>query len=227
MATPAREVLRDAAALLQDTDHVRWRLNQKRIWLNSGLREMALRKPNTKTRLRTVDLVAGTIQSAPSSSLGVLSVIRNHSGGIGRGAVRMTTRSELDMVDPDWHDPGVQGSFRRVKQACVEMIDPKLWYCWPPNDGTGRVEILSAQMPAAIAALAVGDQQELSGYTQEIDVDDVYVNALVHYVVYACYAQDLQAQGNFDRAATAYRMFGEALGVKLTMEAASTPRGGE
>lgn len=228
MATRAREVMRDAATLLQDVNHVRWKLPELRIYLNAGLREIALRKPTAKTAYRYPLLVAGTLQAAPESALGVLKVIRNVQGPaapiVGLAAIRMVARADMDAQDPDWHDPAVYPPQRAVRHAMIDPDDTRHFFVWPPNDGTGRVELLTSEMPRPVAAPDNG--REIAQYGEIIDIDDVYINALTQYVVHRAYAKDAQAAGNAARSAAAYGMFADALGVKTSMEIATTPAEG-
>ena len=212
----ATEVMGDARVLLQDETSVRWPLRELRRWINAGLREIATYRPDSVTSNRVVALRAGSLQIVPGLKL--LRVVRNSSmannDGIrtGGAAVTAVAREIMDTQHPNWSNPAVFTPTKAVTHVVFDEEDPRSFYVWPPNDGTGRLEIVIAVAPTP---LPLGNPIErLTSYAVELGIDDTLHNALVSYVVSRCYQKDAAFGGNRERAAEYRAEFLALLGVK-------------
>jgi hypothetical protein len=205
MATIVAQSLIDrAATILQDTTNTRWPSNELLDWLNDGQREVVMYKPDAYPRVDTVELVEGTRQAIPSGGLQLLDVTRN-SDGI---AVRLIERRVLDEQLPEWHQSPQSGE---VRHYLYDERDPKTFWVYPPNDGTGSVEVLYSAAPEDVAV------------EDTILIDDTYANALVDYILYRAYMKDADYAANDQRAANQYNRFLSSLGAMDQRETADNP----
>lgn len=211
MPIAASDALDRARKLIQDEDSVRWPLLELRGWFNDGLREIALLKPSAVGVIIEMALVAGTKQTIPADYFRVLRVTRNvRSLGVFGRAIRATSRSRLDAQAPDWHDERYVRRIKDVSTVALDEVDPAVFWVYPGNDGTGRVETVSARIPAGIPA-PVANQNVLASYTASIALPDIYANALVDYIAYRAMSKDAEFAGSMARATAFYSLFKAAL----------------
>lgn len=203
-------VLARCAVLLQDPTNIRWPQAELLDWLNDGQREIALYKPNAFVKNQSVLLTAGTKQSLPADGVSLVDVVRNMgaNGTTPGSAVRAVAREILDSQTPDWHAAGQVAS---VKHFVYSVLDPKNFYVYPPSDGTGRVEIIYVAAPADAALVGT------------ITLDDIFVTALVNYIMYRAYSKDAEFAANATAAQAYYQAFQGNLAGKAGAEAASNP----
>lgn len=222
MAITAKDVFQRVQILLQDQENVRWTLDELRLWLNDGQREIVLWKPNAKSSTVVLPLVAGTYQTLSTTYLSMLRAVRNITSEgpprVGGRAVRTVPREILDATIPDWHSASQKAV---VTNVVYDQAEPRAFYVFPPNNGTGKLEVIASQAPTDIAAPA--DPTNLASYTATIGLDDIYANALADYVMYRAYMKDAGYAGNAQRAVACYTQFSNALGIKLRNEIAISP----
>lgn len=215
MATvTAAQIIDRAAVALQDTGNVRWTRAELLDYLNAGQRALVVIKPTANVLLTDAPLVAGTVQTLPTSDgtspvdpIQLITVLRN-SCGDGR-AVRLIARDLLDLHMGDWHSAP---QTRVVKHYCYSDLDPKRFLVYPPNDGTGCLEIAYAATPVALASEAT-----------TVSVDDIYQDALLDYVLYRAFSKDAEYAADPARAAARYASFAAALGSKAAHEQGDSP----
>ena len=205
MATvTVNSTLARAATLLQDITSIRWPLPELLDWLNDAQREVVLHKPNASVKNTAQALVAGTRQSLPVDGVQLLDVVRNLPGP----AVRIVMREILDAQLPDWH---IGLATVLVKHFVYSERDLKHFYVYPPNTGTGTVELVYSASPL---------DATLGGL---ISVDDIYQSVLLDYILYRAWSKDAEYAANPTRANAHYTAFANALGGKYQMENASSP----
>ncbi len=225
MPVQARDVLSRAQKQLQDDTGVRWPLPELAMWLNDGARECAIHKPSSTARSVVLDLVQGTRQEIPVGDLQLMRVIRNlgaastDANRVGGRAVRLVNRDVLDTQLPEWHSAEAHAFVPQVKHFVFDEADPRAFYVYPGNSGTGKVEALVSHAPEPIPETGV----ELSSYTAPIPLPDVYSNALLDYVLYRAYSKDASFAENAERASRHFQAFASTLGIKQTHENQSGP----
>lgn len=228
MAVTAKQVFERVRILSQDNTSVRWPLAELLQWLNDALREVVLHKPSAGGSTVVVDLVEGTYQTVPSTYIGLLRVVRNvvsvdGETGIrtaGR-AIRMVQRDILDSQHPDWHSDDAVPFAAAVKHVVYDPADPRAFYVYPGNSGTGKIEAVAYKTPTQIALPS--DPEDIDGYSATLDIADIYQNAIVDYVLYRAYSKDAQFAGNAQRANAHFQMFANSLGIKIKNEITSNP----
>ena len=205
MATvTVNSTLARAATLLQDITSIRWPLLELLDWLNDAQREVVLHKPNSSVRNTPFALVAGTRQSLPPDGVQLLDVVRNLPGR----AVRIVAREILDAQLPDWHN---EAPSLAAKHFCYSEQNLKTFYVYPPNTGTGTVELVYSAAP---------QDAVLGGL---ISVDDIYQSVLLDYILYRAWSKDAEYAANPTRANAHYTAFANALGGKYQIENAASP----
>lgn len=215
-------VIDKVRAVLQDTTSVRWPDSELIEWVNDAQHEIALIKPDATAINESIPLAGGTKQSLPANALRLLRVIRNMQDatvGIGGRAIRIVDREILDAQDPNWHDPfstGLSAFDTVVKHYMYDEQDPLHFYVYPGIDGQIRpvpmIEIIYSAKPADVVSRA-----------SQLSVPDLYVNAVMNYVLYMAYMKDAEYSGNSQRAASHYQIFAASVTGKGTVDAMTTP----
>ena len=227
MAINAKDLLDRARRVLMDETNVRWPLPELRLWLNDSFREIAILKPTALSDSIVFSLSAGTLQRLPDGYFSVMRVVRNlkttaTSPRQGAAAIRAVDMTMLDAQSPNWHDSAKVKYQKTVKHVAFDAADPRAFYVYPGNDGTGIVEAIVSKVPASVPAPA-SNADDIASYNVSIDIQDVYFNAILDYVLYRAYSKDSQFAGSAQRAAAHYAQFSNALGVSYANDRARNP----
>jgi hypothetical protein len=172
-------------------------------------------------------LSTGTLQRLPDGYFSVMRVVRNLKTNVnsprqGGKAIRTVDMAMLDAQSPDWHDSTKVKHQKTVKHVAFESSDPRAFYVYPGNDGTGFVEIIVSKIPLAVPAPA-SNVDDISSYNVSIDIQDVYFNAILDYILFRAYSKDAQYAGSAQRAAAHYALFSNALGVSYANDRTINP----
>lgn len=218
MAVSVQSVIDRVQTTLQDTTGVRWPVvGELVLWINDAQREIALLKPDASARNTTITLDTGTKQEIPSDGNRLLRVVRNMSAasaGTGKRSVRLVQREVLDAQTPDWHDPTVTGDASHtnlVKHYVYDEQNPRNFYVYPGISGDAYLEIIYSANPSTVAQ---GDN---------LDIPDIYANAVMNYVLYMAYMKDADYAGNNQRAASHFQIFTTSITGKGQVDALTTP----
>lgn len=227
MTVNAKALLDRARRIIQDETNVRWPLPELRLWLNDSLREIGLIKPTAYSYSAILPLSQGTLQRLPDAYASVMRVVRNlktdaDSPRQGGAAIRTVDREMLDAQVPNWHDSAKTKYQKVVKHVVFESSDPRAFYVYPGNDGTGVVEAIVSKIPTSVSA-QVSNVDDINSYDVAIDIHDIYSNVILDYMLYRAYSKDSQYAGSAQRAALYYAAFSNALGVKIANEGALNP----
>jgi hypothetical protein len=190
---------------LQDSSGVRWTDAELLDYINDAQREIVNVKPEATATHTNVLLAAGTEQTLPSGGLRLIKVTRNMSGSAadatGGKSIRIIEEDLVNSIDPDWHDPTVTGYSAHgsvVKNYVFDGDDPKKFYVYPgiKSGSSAYIEIVYSALPT-----------DLSSVSSTIDVDDIYGNALLNFVLYRAYLKDAEYAANNQRAGSHYQLF--------------------
>ncbi|PTM61899.1 DUF6682 family protein [Phreatobacter oligotrophus] len=222
------QILTRAGVLLQDEDHTRWPLPELVEWVNEAVDAILLAKPSAKSMTIAIPMVEGTLQKVPTSGsptpLRLIGVTRNVTVSgqtrIGGRAIRPVIRSLLDTSEPDWHDPKRVPFRKEVRQFIFDEENPLEFYVYPGNTGTGVIEGVVSYRPPLLTPSAAPD--DVASYGGDVGLDQIYSGAVVDYVVYRAQQKDDFA-ANQGRAAIHYQNFATAIGLKIQVEAATSP----
>jgi hypothetical protein len=220
MAVTVQSVIDRVQKTLQDTTGVRWPVvDELVLWVNDAQREIALLKPDSSAKNTTVTLATGTKQEIPSDGNRLLRVVRNMSAasnGVGRRAVRIVSREVLDAQTPDWHDPSVTGDAAHtqvIKHYIYDEANPRNFYVYPgvSTASSSFVEIIYSANPATVAQ------------NGNLDIPDIFANAVMNYVLYMAYMKDAEYAGNNQRAASHFQLFMASITGKGQIDALTSP----
>lgn len=196
-------ILTRVSTLLQDVTNIRWTKAELLTYLSDGQRELCVYKPDACVKTASMALVAGTRQTLPADGVAFVDVIRNTTGS--QRAPRSVSREILDAQIPNWH------SSTPAAEVLHYTFDPqnqKVIYTYPPNTGTGSLEVAYAASPVELTEGAT------------LGVDDIWLPTLVNYVMYRCYSKDAEYAANAQLAVAYYQAFTTQVGAKTASEVA-------
>lgn len=221
----AQDILEAASGLLLDEGFVHWTLPELCTWLNFGLDAITLQKPSASAVTTAVPLVRGTLQMLPSGFASILRPVRNISGPdsdrMPRKRLTIVDEASMSAMNPSWDDEISARYQQQVKHVIFDEASPKTFYVYPGNDGTGLVEMVLSAIPAKIKPAGIED--DLSSYDAPLPLDETYHDALLDYIMYRAYSKDAQFAGTAQRAALHYQQFANSLGIKVSVEANTSP----
>lgn len=208
MALTGTNLLSRIKDILQDTTSVRWPEAEILRYINDAQREIVNYKPESSAKTDNVQLATGTKQALPADGLRLIKVTRNMSAAsgsaTGKRAIRIVNVDILNTQEPDWNDPTVSGDAQHgtvVKHYIFDEDDPKNFYVYPGVAGNAFVEIVYSKTPT-----------DLSSASSNLDIDDIYGNAVIDYVLFRAYQKDSEYAGNAQRAQTHYQLFLNCIG---------------
>lgn len=209
MAFTGQNVIDAAHAVLADINNY-WLDTYLLGWLNAGLKEIVLLKPNALVMTTAAKCIKGTRQALPVGGLMLIDVTRNMgTDGLTDGrVVTPLSRQSLDSSNPDWHT-AVPAAV--AKHFVYDTRYPKVFYVYPPQPAAaqGYLEIMYGASPASLTA--VGDT---------IELESIYENVLVDYVAYRAFGRDSADLSHAQAAKDHYAAFVNALGARVQAEAA-------
>ena len=218
MAFTAQNVLKRVVITLQDANAVRWPTAELVRYLNDGQRDIALVRPDATSTTATLALVAGARQTLPSTGAKLLEIIRNTSGT--KRAIRLTSRVILDAQSPDWYS---KTGVTDIRHYTYDPREPRIFYVYPPAASSGAsVELIYSAYPTDITE--PGGSALYTDVTGNVSVADIYVNALVNYILYRAYSKDSENAMNAQLAASFYQLYQNLLNTELSGTAGVAPK---
>lgn len=203
----ASKIITPALVLLQDIDGTRWPAEEMLGWLNAGVREIAVMRPDVMSRTVRHALIEGTRQTIPANAVKLIEVIRNASG---RPVSLIKDRRLLDVSAPNWHR---MPAAAEIRQFLFDLRDSDVFYVYPPARAGAEVDMVVAQLPPPVTAT-----------NSEVGVPDIYESALLDYVMYRALTKDSEYAANAALAAAHYQAFAVALAGDLQASIAARPR---
>lgn len=218
MAFTAQKVLQRVVITLLDPNAVRWPTAELVRYLNDGQRDIALVRPDATSTTATMTLAGGARQTLPSAGAKLLEVIRN-SGGSKR-AVRLVDRVILDAQNPNWYNiTGVT----EIRHYTFDPREPRIFYVYPPAaSSNASVELIYSAYPTDITEPS--GSALYTDVTGNISVADIYVNALVNYILYRAYSKDSENTQNATLAASFYQLYQSLLNTELSGTTGVAPK---
>jgi hypothetical protein len=210
--TKVVDILDRASIILQDSTNVRFPNDELLKFFNDAQKEVVLHRPDAKMVNASFDCVDGSKQTIPAAALRLIDVVRNVDGR----AVTQVDRKILDETLPNWHEQTADAT-RKIEHFVYDPANPKNFYVYPKATASFDLEIIYSSSPTDVS---------ISNYatdTTVIEVDDVYSNCILDYILYRAYQKDSEYAGNAQRAMMHYQSFANALGVKTQADGATTP----
>lgn len=187
------------------TQGVRWPAGEMLRWHNEAQRAVVINLPSAFTKTAKPTTQAGTRQDFAglgiTDGLQPIRVPRNFSAdGTTPGRSILTCPMRwLDERLPDWHTappgPAVHMMF--------DPNDPKAFYLYPPAPGNTKVELVYAAVPPRATVI-----------TEVIALDDIYAEALQHYMLFRALSKGSNYTKNPQQATMYYQLFLQSLGIK-------------
>lgn len=168
----AQSIVDKVEVTLQDSSNQTWLESEHLGSLNDGIEKICTLRLDANPVNASVQLVAGVKQSLPAGGAGLVDIIRNMGSGSTPGnAVTIVDRKEMNAALPGWSAATAAAT---VIHYMYDRKDPKTFYVYPPQPGTGMgyVEMLYGAIPAAIALGAT------------IPIDDHFENAIMCFMLY-------------------------------------------
>jgi hypothetical protein len=138
------------------------------------------------------------------------------TNGVGKRAVRIVSREVLDAQTPDWHDPLVAGDASHaavIKHYIYDEANPRNFYVYPgvASPAASYVEIIYSANPTTVAQ------------NGNLDIPDIFANAVMNYVLYMAYMKDAEYAGNQQRASSHFQLFMSSITGKAQLDAITSP----
>lgn len=218
MAFTQADVFREAAVITNDDAFSRWTLPKLNQFLNAGIDDIALYKPNAVEVTKTMPMVEGVYQELTPPDFALIRVLRNADGAV----VTEIKREIMDSMVPGWADPDIYPFAAAVQHTITDAAEPDSFRVFPGNTGSGHLIVVVATKPAHLADGA--DPLNINTFDAVVPLSDIYRQSLVNYVISKCFTVDSEAPGSAARAQAHYALFANALGIKFTMETTANPK---
>lgn len=209
-----------AQRILQDTTSIRWPTSELLDWLDDGMLEVTLLRPEASITNSTIAMTANsTKQTLPAAALQLIKVTRNMgaAGSTPGAAIRLVSMDILDSQNPNWHTDTAAAA---VKHYMFDPRDPKTFYVYPQPNSTYHLEVVYSSAPTKVTRSGAAPNETS---TSAISVDDIYANALLDYMLYRAYSKDATFAQNSQLAVAHYAAFQNSLGVKTQNEMVRNP----
>jgi hypothetical protein len=208
----AQNVMDKVITLLSDQTNIRWTQSELLGWINDGVREVALHKPEACVKAVNVVLTPSTPkQSIPADGTQFLKAVRNTGSDgtkLGRG-ITICDKNSLDGFQPTWYRDSYGPE---IVHFMFDPENPRGFYVYPKAPSSAlNIEVMYSYSPADVAAGSA------------IPVDDIYANALVHYTLFRCYSKDADYTNDTNEANRQYQLFASSLGIKHENETIRNP----
>jgi hypothetical protein len=180
MAVLAQSIISRVRTQLVDTNtaNQQWSDTEMLRWLSDGQRTIVAASPSASAIRANITLAAGTKQKLPDDAHLLLDVERN----VGGRAIRKADEATIDAFSPDWH---AATPTTAVKHYLFNQFMPVDFYVYPPNDGTGEIEVIYSR-----------DPPELTSLNDPLTVTPIYQTALVDYLMFRCHQKDSDYAAN-------------------------------
>jgi len=195
-------------------------------WSDEGYKEIVLLRPDANSQTATVTLAAGTRQKLSDAgtinlptALRVLDVIRNMAATSNKRAVRFVDRRVLDDQLSGWH---AETQSVNVVHWMFDIRTPKEFLVYPPATALAQIELAYSSVPTA-HALGASALDPAGNDATVINLDDIYANVILDYLLYRAYSKDADYAANGQRAINHLNSFNSSLGAKTTIDAATAP----
>ena len=191
---------------VNDQTNVRWTAPEVIRYANDGQRDIALWRPDAFTTSAILTTVAGIKQALPS---GATKLIRISGNGASGRVVTPIKQEMLDNSTPLW--PNTTASATTLHYMYDER-NPLEYLVYPPSNASATLRAVYANVPTDITTPS---SDFLAGVSGNLSVADIFVNALLDYVLYRAYSKDADEIGNQQRAKEHFALYAAALGIEL------------
>lgn len=197
-------ILTRCNTLLNDKIWARWQKQELLDYYNDAVRAIVLRRPDANAQDISFTCVAGTKQQLPSDALRLIDIVRNNAGKV----IRLVSRSALDDNYPDWHTTSAATS---ADAFTYDDRDPKIFYLYPGVVAGTKVDLVYSLAPVAKTLAQVSNNAVA-------DLDDIYINPIIDFILYRAYSKDAEYVANSNRSQGHYQAFLQQIGDKTSVD---------
>lgn len=209
-----KTIIGRANTLLNDPGFIRWPQQELLDYYNDAAKAIVLVRPDAHTKNVDFQCVAGTKQRLPADALRLIDIPRNAGGSV----VRYVPRKALDDSYPDWH---VGATSEKITAYTYDERDPKVFYLYPGPKVGISVDLIYSVAPTSKSLTDVfGADGAAEDTLAEADLDDIYINPIIDFILYRAYSKDSEYSANGNRAAGHYNAFQNQLGIKSEADGA-------
>ena len=125
----------------------------------------------------------------------------------------------MDDQRPSWH--GETGTVD-VQNFTFDARQPKEFFVYPPATTDAQIEVVYADAPGA-HALSEAALDPAGTNTEVIKLDDIYLSAIIDWVLYRAFSKDAEHAANASRAGAHHSAFISGIGDKTKSDVSSAP----
>jgi len=207
MTVSVDTLLDSVSSTLLDVARRTWGRNLLLGYLNEGLRATVFLKPDAYPVQTFIPLVSGIAQSLPSDGVAVINATDNEVSGRG---ISQTDLALLQEENRFW--PAATREVD-VENYAADPRTPRLFYVFPPNDGTGSIRMTYGAVPPA-----------LTGSSGEVlPMPDSYQNAMINFTLAKAYGMNSKKQ-DLAKSAAYLNDWRASLGLKAQAQVAVAPK---
>lgn len=197
----AKTIIQAVQEQLQDTSGIRWPAYELIEHMNDGQREIASVRPDQVAITVARPLAAGVRQTVPSDCSKLIEITRNTNGK----SIRQVDRNLLEAIKPNWYSMAPSAVVIHVTR---DQREPTIFHVYPPATTQASVDVTYAPLPAGVA---IPSGRSYTSVTGDIQVPDVFKNALIDFCLFRAFAKDAEFGGNTQQGAAHYQLFKAAI----------------
>lgn len=213
MTTTAKSIIKDVQVDLQDEGGTRWPASDLVGYLNDGQREIAVLRPEMFAVTAPLVLAGGARQLLPDVCINLMEVPCITGGR----AISKVDRSDLDAINPSWYSLPKTGD---LQHFCYDAKTPRVMYAYPPAVAGTSVDIVYSVLPIDVEAPSGPSWSNVTG---NIGCDDIFKNALRHYMLFRAYAKDAES-GSSELSSAHYQLFKTFVGSDVSAGVSVSPK---
>lgn len=116
----------------------------------------------------------------------------------------------------DWED---ETPTTVVEEYMYDPRNPREFYVYPPNNGAGVVRAVYTLLPTPLSTLTELGENVSTWQAQELPVEDVYAEALAHFILHRAYSKEAEWALDPMRAKQHFELYLEAVNTKVLQDA--------
>lgn len=125
--------------------------------------------------------------------------------------IRRVSRTMQTAMSHDWEREPPE---RDVIEYMYDPRNPLEFYVYPPNDGFGVVRAVYAKLPTPVLTLTALANDATAWGDQVLPVDDVYAEAIAHFVLHRAFSKDAEWAADPVKATQHLEQYRELLSTK-------------
>ena len=203
----ASDIITEVASQLNDDNNVTWPIALLLGYITTAEEAIVTIRPDTFSTISTMKLAVGTKQNIPAGSLRLLDIKRN-MGTDGATPGRVVNTVESASVDLFAYGHHSDAGATEITDYSYDERTPDYFYCDPPSDGTGWIEVSISRSPPVVTTEG-----------QTLSLKDIYRNAIIQWCMFRAYSIEVDSVSSQRRAAKHEESFYGLMGKKFKRDA--------